>query len=278
MGAPGLTSFCDAESLQENPDVSVCYADAKQEILDECESVWKQMEECQRKLKGLQTGALPKSNPKLSLSIMRMKALAAEYNQWQKRSPEMISTNPNILLPLGKKKLQEVKDDLENVLSSVQLKNKTLEEDLKREQKWYEEQKQLTDTLSITEEETRKQVEQVSKKRAFREQKMKISQLKVYKKKLLTALGEFLEEHFPSPEKGGSAEKKNSQEEPVVELKPLQVILEILIDKSMSTPHEPYISIDDSFWPPYMELLLRHGIAQRHPENPDKMRLENFHG
>ncbi|XP_057269553.1 centromere protein K, partial [Pezoporus wallicus] len=266
-----------AENLQEIPDDSVCYADAKEEILEECESIWKQMEECQSKLKFLETATLPKSNAKFSLSVMHMKALTAEYNQWQKRSPEMISTNPDILLSLGKKELEKVKDDLENVLSTVQVKNKSLEEDLKREQQWYEEQKQLVDSLSRTREETKRQVEQVSKKRAFHEQRKKILELKVYKKKLLTALEEFLEEHFPPPEKGGSAGKKNSQEEPVVELKPLQDILEILVDKLLSTPHEPYVTIDDSFWPPYLELLLRHGIVQRHPENPGRMRLEAFH-
>lgn len=32
--------------------------------------------------------------------------------------------------------------------------------------------------------------------------------LRAYKEELLNALGEFLEEHFPLPEKGGSAKKK----------------------------------------------------------------------
>uniref|UniRef100_A0A8B9FNM6 Centromere protein K n=1 Tax=Amazona collaria TaxID=241587 RepID=A0A8B9FNM6_9PSIT len=131
-----------------------------------------------------------------------------------------------------------LKDDLDSVLSAVQSKNKSLEEDLKR---------------------------------AFNEQQKKILQLKIYKKKLLTALGKFLEEHFPSPEKGGS--KKKSQNSSLF----LTSLTNILVDKSVSTPHEPYVPIDDSFWPPYLELLLRHGIAQRHPENPDRIRLEAFH-
>ncbi|XP_030907502.2 centromere protein K isoform X1 [Melopsittacus undulatus] len=270
------------ESLQEIPDDSVHYADAKEEILDQCESVWEQLEECQNKLKVLEPKPLPKSNAKGSLSIMHMKALAAEYNQWQKRRPEIISTNPDLLLSLGKKELQKVKDDLENVLVLAQLKDKSLEEDLKREQQWYEEQKQLIDTLSRTQEETKKKVEQVSNKSslgttAFQEQKKKILQLKVYKKKILTALEEFLEEHFPPPEEDGRAEGKNSQEEPIVELKSLPDILEILVNKLLRTPHEPYVPIDDSFWPPYLELLLRHGIALRHPENPNRIRLEAFH-
>lgn len=101
--------------------------------------------------------------------------------------------------------------------------------------------------------------------------------IKIYKEELLNALGEFLEEHFPLPEKGGNAKKKNSSEEPAVELITLREILEILVHKLMSTPHEPYVTINDSFWPPYIELLLRYGIVLRHPEDPNRMRLEAFH-
>ncbi|XP_030327015.1 centromere protein K isoform X2 [Strigops habroptila] len=270
-----------AKHFLEIPGESIFPLDAKEEILEECESFWKQMEQCQSTLKLLETETLTESDAQFSLPVMQMKALRAEYNQWQKRSPEIISTNPDVLFALGKKELQKVKNDLEMVLSTVQSKNKNLEEELRREQQWYEEQKQLVDTLSRTEEETKNEVEQLSDKSlntsAFHEQRKKILKLKRYKKELLTALGKFLEEHFPLPEEAGSAEKKNSYEDPAVELKPLHDILEILIRKLMSTPHEPYVPIDDSFWPPYIELLLRYGIALRHPENPCRIRLEAFH-
>ncbi|NXQ90006.1 CENPK protein, partial [Nyctibius grandis] len=267
-----------AEYLPEIIKDSVCPVDAKEELLDECESIWKEMEECQSKLMLLGTETLLKSDAKLSLLLMRVKALTAEYNQWQKRSPEIISTNPDVLLALGKEELQKVKNDLEMVLSTVQSKNKQLEEDLKREQQWHEEQQQILDALNGIEEDTKTQVKQLSRKRAFRELQNKMLTLKVYKEELLNALGEFLEEHFPLPEKGGSAKKKeNSSEEPGVELVTLHEILEILINKLISTPHEPYISISDSFWPPYIELLLRYGIALRHPEDPNRIRLEAFH-
>uniref|UniRef100_A0A8C0FTB6 Centromere protein K n=1 Tax=Bubo bubo TaxID=30461 RepID=A0A8C0FTB6_BUBBB len=150
---------------------------------------------------------------------------------WLKKTPN------NVLL-------QKVKNHLEMVLSTVQSKNKQLEEDLKR---------------------------------AFNELQNKMLQLKIYKEELLNALGEFLAEHFPLPENGGSAKKKGSSEEPSVELITLHEILEMLINKLMSTPHEPYVKINDSFWPPYIELLLRHGIALRHPEDTKRMRLEAFH-
>ncbi|NXS69282.1 CENPK protein, partial [Pandion haliaetus] len=175
--------------------------------------------------------------------------------------------------------LQKVKNDLEVVLSTIRSKNKQLEEDLKREQQWHEEQEQVLDTLKRIEEETKTQAEQLSRKSlnvgTFNELQNKMLELKSYKEELLSALGEFLAEHFPLPENNRSV--KNSSEEPGVELITLHEILEILIHKLMSTPHEPYITINNSFWPPYIELLLRYGIALRHPEDPNRMRLEAFH-
>lgn len=49
-----------------------------------------------------------------------------------------------------------------------------------------------------------------------------------------------------------------------------------LTNKTLETPHEPYVTIDESFWPPYLEMLLRNGIAIRHPEDCNKIRLESF--
>ncbi|XP_014820409.1 PREDICTED: centromere protein K [Calidris pugnax] len=270
-----------SEYLPEVTNNCVSPEDAEEELLKECESIWKHMEKHQSKLLLLGTEAMLESDVKLCMLMMRVKALMAEYHQWQNRSPDLISTNPDVLLELGKEELQKVKNDLEMVLSIVQLKNKKLEEDLKREQQWHKEQELILDTLTGIEEETKIKIQQLPKTsltaRAFQELQNKVSKLRMYKEELLDALGEFLEEHFPLPESDGSAKKENSSEEPDVELITLNEILEILIGKLMNTPHEPYVTIDDSFWPPYIELLLRYGIALRHPEDPNRMRLEAFH-
>ncbi|NXY31840.1 CENPK protein, partial [Pomatorhinus ruficollis] len=176
--------------------------------------------------------------------------------------------------------LQKVKNDLEMVLSAVRTKNKQLEEDLKREEQWYEEQKQLLDTLNKMEEEANTQVEQPSTKRESDELKKELLKLKTYKKELLNALGEFLDEHFPHPEEVicinlVKGEKKSSCFVNFLNL--ILLVFQILINKLMNTPHEPYVTINESFWPPYIELLLRYGIALRHPEDPNRMRLQAFH-
>ncbi|KAL9822619.1 centromere protein K isoform 5-T5 [Geothlypis trichas] len=251
--------------------------EAKEELLDECESIWKQMEECHSKLMLLGTETLLPSDAKLSLLMLRWKALTVDFHQWQARNPEVISTNPDVLLELGKEELQKVKNDLEMVLSTVRSKNKQLEEELKREQQWYEEQKQMLETLNKMEEEANTEDEHPSTKRELNVLKNKVLKLKTFKKELLSALGEFLDEHFPPPEEGENIKKKNSSAEPVVELITLQEILEMLINTLMTTPHEPYITINESFWPPYIELLLRYGMALRHPEDPNRMRLQAYH-
>lgn len=56
----------------------------------------------------------------------------------------------------------------------------------------------------------------------------------------------------------------------------MSVCLQILMNKALKTPHDPYVLIDATFWPPYIEMLLRYGIAVRHQENNLMIRLENF--
>ncbi|XP_068032960.1 centromere protein K [Anomalospiza imberbis] len=255
--------------------------DAKEELLGECESIWKQLEECQNKLMVLGTETVLPSDAKLYLLMLQCKALTVDFHQWQARNPELISTNPDVLLELGKEELQKLENNLEVLLSAVQSKNKKLEEELEREQQWYEEQKQMLETLNKIEEEANTQVDYLSttvnlKIRKLSELKNKTLKLNTFKNELLSALVGFLHEHFPLLEGGENITLKNSSAEPVVELITLHDILEMLINTLVATPHEPYITIDESFWPPYIELLLRYGMARRHPEDPKRMRLQIF--
>ncbi|XP_071436533.1 centromere protein K [Pithys albifrons albifrons] len=224
-------------------------------------------------LLGMETMLQPDTTLDLPL-ILQCKALAADYQQCHKRSPEVISANPDVVLELGIEELQKVKHDLEMALSAVWSKNKQLEEELKREQQWYEEQSRMINILNRIEEETKPQAERLTKTRELEDLDNKVSQLKTYKRELLTALCKFLEKHYPPLQNG---ENKYVSADPDVELLALQDIVEMLISKLMTTPHEPYVTIDDSFWPPYIELLLRFGIALRHPEDPNRIRLEAFH-
>uniref|UniRef100_A0A8D2AX52 Centromere protein K n=1 Tax=Sciurus vulgaris TaxID=55149 RepID=A0A8D2AX52_SCIVU len=223
-------------------DVEVV-TDTEEELIKECEEIWKDMEECQNKLSLTGTETLTNSNAQLSLLIMQVKCLTAELSQWHKETPEVTPLTEDFLVTLGKEEFQKLRRDLENVLSTIQSKNEKLKEDLER---------------------------------IFNELKTKMLNIKAFKEKLLITLGEFLEDHFPLPDGNVRKRKKNIQDS-TKQLITLHEILEILINRLFDVPHDPYVKIRDSFWPPYIELLLRNGIALRHPEDPTQLRLEAFH-
>ncbi|XP_002714109.1 centromere protein K isoform X2 [Oryctolagus cuniculus] len=256
-------------------DVEVV-TDTEEELIKECEEMWKEMEECQNKLSLIGTETLTDSNAQISLLIMQVKCLTAELSQWQKETPEIAPLNDDVLVTLGKEEFQKLQHDLEMVLSTIQSKNEKLKEDLKREQQWLDEQQQIMESLNVLHSELKNQVVTFSESRIFTELKTKLLNVKKYKKKLLITLGEFLEDHFPLPD-GSVKKKKKSIQESTAQLITLHEILETLINRLFDVPHDPYVKISDSFWPPYIELLLRNGIALRHPEDPTQIRLEAFH-
>ncbi|XP_073803937.1 centromere protein K isoform X3 [Danio rerio] len=111
------------------------------------------------------------------------------------------------------------------------------------------------------------------------EMKRKIHKLKEYHSSLMEMLSDMLAEHFPlpDPQENGSKKKRAAAYDAAeINLISLSEIIERLTNKTLETPHDPYVTIDDTFWPPYTEMLLRNGIAMRHPEDCNKIRLENF--
>uniref|UniRef100_A0A2K6UX07 Centromere protein K n=1 Tax=Saimiri boliviensis boliviensis TaxID=39432 RepID=A0A2K6UX07_SAIBB len=74
----------DPDSTTDVGDVT----NTEEELIRECEEMWKDMEECQNKLSLTGTETLTDVNAKLSLLIMQVKCLTAELSQWQKKKPE----------------------------------------------------------------------------------------------------------------------------------------------------------------------------------------------
>ncbi|XP_043827288.1 centromere protein K [Dromiciops gliroides] len=250
--------------------------DRKDKIIEECEELWKQMEKYQQEIALAGGERLNRSDGELTLLTMRLKSLSAECNQWLERTPDIIPLNPENLVVLGKEELQKLDHDLGALLSMVQAKNEQLQEDLRREQGWLDEQEQLVAALSEICKKLKNQAIPISEKRIFLELKMKMTKIRRHREKLLTSLGEFLDKHFPLPEENENKKRKRECQ-PNARLMTMHEILELLINSLLHSPHDPYVKINDSFWPPYIELLLRSGIAFRHQDDPSRIRLEAFH-
>ncbi|XP_049624776.1 centromere protein K isoform X1 [Suncus etruscus] len=248
----------------------------EEKLIQECDEMWKDIVECQNKLSFVGTETLTTSDAQLSLLNMHMRCLTAELNQWQKETPDIIPLDEDALVTLENEEFKKLKHDLELVLSTIQSKNEKLKEDLEREQQYLHEQQQILESLNLLHNELKQKVVTFSESRTFKELKTKLHDIKEYKEKLLISLGEFLEDHFSLPDQNAKKKKKNVQGSNA-QLITLHEMLEILLNRLFAVPHDPYVKITDSFWPPYIELLLRNGIALRHPEDPSKIRIEAFH-
>ncbi|CAH6787616.1 Cenpk [Phodopus roborovskii] len=192
------------------PDTEVI--DTEEELIKQCEEMWKDMEECQNKLSLMGTETLTNSDAQLSLLIMQAKCLTAELGHWKERTPEITPMTEDVLVTLGKEEFQNLRCNLEMVVSTIQSKNEKLKEDLEREQQWLDEQQQILKSLNILHSDLKNQVVTFSESRIFNELKAKVLSIKEFKEKLLCTLGEFLEDHFPLPDGTIKKKKKNTQE------------------------------------------------------------------
>ncbi|XP_035621941.1 centromere protein K-like [Oncorhynchus keta] len=258
------------------PFYTECSEAAQAQLFNECEEQFAQLEMLQNEI----ILAEPDSdeNPQ-EQSVNRLTAVAAELKQRQTRRPELLSTNPEVLLVIGAEELQKLNSQLELVLSCSQAKRDPLRETLKREQKWLEKKKKVLG--AGTEHVVKQRLEngRLSEHSVLQDTKKKIQKMKDYQNRLMETLADVLAEHFPLPTQETNADKKekNIPQELNENLISLNEVLELLMNMTLETPHDPYVSIDETFWPPYTEMLLRHGIAQRHPEDCFKIRLETFY-
>uniref|UniRef100_A0A3Q2NPI0 Centromere protein K n=1 Tax=Fundulus heteroclitus TaxID=8078 RepID=A0A3Q2NPI0_FUNHE len=248
---------------------------AKAELLELCEEQFAQLEKLQEEI--IQCEPDSSEDPEDQL-VKRLMATDAELKQWLSMKPSLLATNSDILLQAGKDEMLKLCSDLEMVVSCCEAKRDKLRETKELEQKWLEEKKQVVLTINDHIERLRVEMEKCSEHNIFLETKAKIQKVKAYQENLMENLGDILAMHAPLSQKESSA-SKNKKNFPL-ELNEnhisLSEILEVLMDKVINTPHDPYVTVDDTFWPPYVEMLLRYGVAVRHQENNFKIRLETF--
>ncbi|XP_051865826.1 centromere protein K, partial [Pristis pectinata] len=216
-------------------------------------------------------------NP-LAVLLARERALLAELNVQKSRHPKPLLVNQEVLTCLGKQELQNTDQQLEMILSCVRARKKSLQEQLGREQKWLTEEQEIERSLREREDARQTVFQSLSANSALQKMRRDLQKLTSQKEKLLTALGSFLDEHYPPPgeaETGGK--KKRLTHGNAADLITFHEMLERLMTRAMGSPHDPYLELDESYWPPYVEALLRHGVALRHPQDSRRIRLEDFH-
>ncbi|KAM4052653.1 centromere protein K [Anomaloglossus baeobatrachus] len=262
------------------PDLLAPTMRGSEELQQQCDEIRAQIVQYRNQIMVMEHEAeQPDSDVQLFQLLMKAKSLQAKYEQWQEVKPELFSKNRDILLVAGKEELHHTDRDVEMMLSTVRAAYKEIKSDLQKERQWLAEQEEILKALEEQTEQVKQRSKNISEQSAFRDVKNQLQKQKSYKEELLSSFGEFIEEHFPLPGEDGRNAKKQKvvTEGPPVQWVTLHVILETLINQLLSTPNDPYIIVQDEYWPPYIELLLRNGIALRHPADTKRIRLEAFH-
>ncbi|KAI9533864.1 hypothetical protein NQZ68_018232 [Dissostichus eleginoides] len=248
---------------------------ALNELMEQCEDQFTQLEKLQNEI----ILSKPDSceNPQ-GQAVNRLMATEAELKQWLTVEPKLLASNSEVLLKAGKEEMLKLCSELEMVLSCQEAKRDKLKEIKELEQKWLEEKQQVLTAAKNHVERIQMEKGKASEHIILLDTKAKIQGMIVYQERLMECLADVLEKHVPLPqyESSTNKKKKSNTQEFDKDMISLNEILELLMNKALNTPHDPYMTIDNTFWPPYIELLLRYGIAVRHRESNFKIRLETF--
>lgn len=86
--------------------------------------------------------------------------------------------------------------------------------------------------------------------------------------RLKTCFLSFMSKYYPRP--------TQTSEETGEEMKSLREIVQTLMNKAVGSDDRFMKVTDDSIWPPFVELLIRSGIAEKHPTDSSLIRLSDL--
>jgi len=256
--------------------------EAKFEMKSCCDLLWRELLELQAQLNC--TPAAPEhatsSNTVLQERERHLKAEIQLLSESLTNSDFTLPTNSLLLRELVRKDLEPDSEKLEQLLSLLQFNCEQLRQDTENEKNVHESLMLLHSSLekNIAEEKAK------DTSSSQPESLLKVLEVNTKLEKLYATRARqmisFVQQHFPAPTKEqlrGWNMKHGKSGSKVVSVQSLQSILEILMNKCIETPSDAYIVTDDTFWPPYIEMMLRYGIVQRHPQNEAQIKLTAYH-
>ncbi|XP_008316044.1 centromere protein K [Cynoglossus semilaevis] len=202
--------------------------------------------------------------------VSHLKATEDLLKQWRSAEPKALPSNSEVLVEAGIEEMVKLCSELQMVHSSYEAKRDTLRKIKELEEKWLENKKEIYNATVEHAEQLEKKKKTSSETSLLEDAKNDMQKMQAYLQTLMQCLGSVLEDHVPPIQIESTT---NSEKDENISLKD---ILELLMNKALNSPHDPYVDIGDIRWMPYVELLLRYGIVVRHHENNFKVCLENF--
>ncbi|CAG8574702.1 1007_t:CDS:2 [Cetraspora pellucida] len=223
-------------------------------------------------------------SPELSEDIKRVAILKAEEQKLDQEiehetlDQHTVKIKSQLFRDLWvRKHISDTVEQCKNFLPKLHQEIQDIKDHIIREKETLEESNIIHEVLS-------ERIEQQSDEPLSRESedcilKKELNGVKHSYNTLIKELIKFVDTHFP-PHKLVRKDMEDDEDDDYEgEVNSsLKVLLEDLMNQSFINPSDPYLYIDtNKVWPPYVETLVRAGIARRHPLNTNKIALVEFH-
>jgi len=211
------------------------------------------------------------------------KRLMAESEVLELMRPNAIK-NPVLIDLTLEKEFSEMLANLKTLIDLEEKQKSNLKLTLERLNIAIDRDRAILDKLMADLEEKRQQMDINPTERC--QQRIHLLKTNVRKVKscvteIWTEMAEFLHTHFPTVptmENGHdnlsiSTMNGDTEDHPYIAMTDL---IQKLMTAHMSKSGSPYLKIEDTWWPPYVKMLIKYGICVQHPQRPNEIRLESY--
>ncbi|KAI9261531.1 centromere protein Cenp-K [Phascolomyces articulosus] len=246
---------------------------------NEREELWAKLHELEdayttQGLRRLYLAKEDKQTKHLATLKAEKEGLIKEVNQQMKESRIVPRQHNETINELQfKEKLSTTVEQLGEALKSVDQELSDTSDALDRERIVLTECQKITNALQ-------QRLDEVQQPEAMQQATLeaheKLNQLKAKHKAVMDELVEFLNEFYP-PHPVDIIPGVNDTEAEVDTCE-LIFILEDLMNLTVLKPHDPYLKLEKgTYWSPYIETIIKAGVAVRDPKDSYKIRLVDFH-
>ncbi|XP_041353600.1 centromere protein K-like [Gigantopelta aegis] len=280
----------DVHDLQAEGDVAlspeVCSPSQGITTLKElCEQRWREIKLSAQKLSNTNVRAVDADKSLLQILQEKEKCVQAEIKILKTSKADRLPPDPNVQFEVLKQDLLSSIEQLEETLSLAGSQEQELKNSIEKEQEY--ERQLLTVNHHLEEKVESFDDGPMSNTRdplsaVFKELQAKIKKVELVDKQLSKDFDTFLTQHFPLPTENDlkvykKTLRRTNSGNGAHNLLTLKTILEELMNKCIDEPHDPYITLTDWYWSPYIELLTRCQIVLHHPDHDNKIKLVPFH-
>ncbi|XP_013412363.1 centromere protein K isoform X1 [Lingula anatina] len=282
--------------IMSSSDIQLKKQAAVAALKAECEEKWTQITQL---YEDIQTHKKPhdelvRDDPLLKIYQAKEKRLKAEVEVLKNKETEALPKDPVVLHTLLKDELTTSITQLEHTLAMVAGQKAEMLKQIERDEARLEEQREIKAALEVKVEEIMAQETPGNERSYLKELEHKRKRAIEKNRELMLEMRDFIAKFFPPPTYNQMKEWRRSHQQPGLgrrsnesytssdslngdSVVSLQDMVEQLMNKLLDSPHDPYLTTDQSYWPPYLELLLRTGIALKHPEDGHRIKLVPFH-